>query len=102
MEIEYRNGEKEVILSNPEWKANYLLDSNWLKTDFDDSIWLNAKSLGAPPRISGHVTKPILSLGLRSQDLYYYATDVFIQESVPYLPTFLIDFGRRLIGMDIF
>ena len=102
MEIEYRNGEKEIILSNPEWKANYLHDSNWLKTDFDDSIWLNAKSLGVPPKISGHVTKPIISLGLRSQDLYYYAPDVFIQESFPFLPSFIIDFGRWLIGMDIF
>lgn len=102
IEIEYHNGEKEIILSNSEWKANYLHDLNWLQTDFDDSNWLNAKSLGAPPKISGHVTKPIISLGLRSQDLYYYAPDVFIQESYPFLPSFIIDFGRWLIGMDIF
>ncbi|MDD1778635.1 MAG: family 20 glycosylhydrolase [Candidatus Helarchaeota archaeon] len=102
MELEYHNGEKEIILSNSEWKASPLLDPNWLKPDFDDSTWVTAKSLGAPPKISGHVTKPIISLGLRSQDLYYYAADVFIKENIPFLPIFLINFGRWIIGMDIF
>jgi len=102
LELEYHNGEKEIILSNSEWKASPSLDQNWLKPDFDDSTWIRAKSLGAPPTICGHVTKPIITLGLRSQDLYYYAADVFIKENVPFLPVFLINFGRRVIGMDIF
>ncbi|HUX98930.1 MAG TPA: hypothetical protein VMV49_05215, partial [Candidatus Deferrimicrobium sp.] len=102
LEIEYENGEREVILSNTDWKANSLQEESWLGVEFDDSQWQNAKSLGAPPKISGHVTKPHLQAGLKSQESYYYGMDSFMKGMLPWVPLRLIALGVKIIGLDIF
>ncbi|MHA1264863.1 MAG: family 20 glycosylhydrolase [Candidatus Helarchaeota archaeon] len=102
LEIEYETGEKEIILSNNEWKASSVFEEGWEQIAFDDSKWEQAKSLGAPPKVSGHVTLPYFSAGIKSQDCYYYAMATFLKGLYPWAPFFLIEFLKKIVGMDIF
>ncbi|NVM55134.1 MAG: family 20 glycosylhydrolase [Candidatus Helarchaeota archaeon] len=102
LEIEYETGEKEIIITNSDWKANHVLESNWLNLEFDDSHWKNAKSLGAPPTISGHVTQPHISAGIKSQDSCFYGIDTFVKGIIPWVPLFLGPLAKKIVGLDIF
>ncbi len=102
LEIEYVSGEREIILSNSEWKATHLTEDDWAQLNFDDSQWQNAKSLGAPPAISGHVTKPYIDAGIKSLESYYYGMDIFIKGVIPWAPAFLVNLGMKIVGLDIF
>ncbi len=102
IEIEYENGEKEIILSNSEWKASHSSEANWMQLKFDDSEWSAAKSYGSPPKISGYITKPYLHMGIRSRESSYYGLSSQIKSQLPWAPEFLIKFGLRVVGLDIF
>ncbi|NVM29613.1 MAG: family 20 glycosylhydrolase [Candidatus Helarchaeota archaeon] len=102
IEVEYESGEKEIILSNSDWKATHLSEPDWMKMKFDDSSWPNAKSLGAPPYIGGYVTKPYISAGIRSRECYYYGMGTFVKGLLPWVPLFLEGLGKKVVGLDIF
>ncbi len=102
LEIEYEDGEHEVILSNSTWKASHQGEPNWFDVEYDDTHWFPAKSLGAPPKISGYITTPLIHAGIKSQDNYYYAMDTFLKGLLPWAPSFLINLGKKLVGLDIF
>lgn len=102
MEIEYDNGEKEMVISNAEWKASALVNEGWEQPDFDDTAWPFAKSLGAPPKISGHITQTYPITGIKSQDNSYYAMSTFLKGVLPWAPLFLIEIAKKFLGMEIF
>jgi len=102
IEIEYESGEKEIVLSNSDWKATHNTEKGWMKLKFDDSSWPNAKSLGAPPAISGYVTKPYIQAGIRSRESSYYGIATTIKGALPWAPLFLVRLAKKVIGIDIF
>jgi hypothetical protein len=102
IELEYEDGEKEIIRSGAGWKAATEGSEGWNDTSFNDSDWEGAKSLGAPPRVSGHLTKPYLAAGIKSQDCNYYAVATSFKGQIPWAPLFLIEVGKKIMGLDIF
>ncbi|NHI90858.1 MAG: hypothetical protein EAX96_00060 [Candidatus Lokiarchaeota archaeon] len=102
LEITYKDGEKAIVKSDISWKSNNKEESDWKLVSFDDTSWSNAKSLGKPPVISGHVTKPYFDKDMKSQESYYYGMQTFMKEVLPRVPSFMIRTAIKLIGLDIF
>jgi len=102
LEINYKNGGKSIVVSDHTWKSTITREKDWMKENFDDFSWLQAKSLGKPPKISGHVTKPYFRAGIKSQESSYYGMDSSMKSMIPFLPFFLINLGLKFVGLDIF
>ncbi len=48
--LNYKNNEKEIIVSDTSWKYSDKKDDDWLKEDFNDSHWKTPVLLGVPPK----------------------------------------------------
>ncbi len=107
LEMEYTDGTKERVVSDPSWKltaggpvrANNEYDgetydarmelTGWSKNGFDDSGWMNAEQVKpASPEISSQMTEPIR------------VTETILPLSVssPETGVYIFDMGQNMVG----
>ncbi len=70
----------EEIFTDKTWLTNKkeIFDTDdWLKLDFDDSLWKPAKSYGRPPKLNGDIFAPNLMNGEISSTQDYFGMEGF-------------------------
>ncbi|MGV9200231.1 MAG: family 20 glycosylhydrolase, partial [Promethearchaeia archaeon] len=114
LHLEYTDGKSEDIISDSTWMYTNKKPENWpLQKIWEKETqnWKNARSLGKPPRAwQGPITQPVWDKGWKSKISFSFGLRNFIETSITSvigkraykLLFWLIPFGARLLGTDMF
>jgi hypothetical protein len=82
-EIYFENGEKQIIKSDGSWKTYKTEVTNWKEIGFEDSLWEQIKSYGAPPEFNGEITRPYFLDNFPSRTTYMFGTRGYFKNFIP-------------------
>jgi hypothetical protein len=100
LEIIKNNGEKNIYISNSDWKSTKNAQKGWEKVNYDDRDWKTSKSLGISPKFNGRILRPYFEKNIKSVTTYNFSIRSTIEAFLPSIAKPFIGLALKILNIE--